>query len=191
MNRKILHSLKKCPNLIPIHIFSHKITETLWVGKFWDFYKSLSFLSMFSWMNEPEPVTVPFCLKLWWWGVKEGRRADKAIFFPQKIYNRGICFYISAIHLVLSLCYVTTLGLLGRGLPQQIWCCPDPSLLIITSMNIKQLFICTVYMHTTTTSHLHECHKTPILRPGSDHEYQSFSSCSPSFSSYLYNLREF
>ena len=87
-------------------------------------------------------------------GSEGGAESRQGNIFSQKIYNRGICFYISAIHLVLSLCYVTSLGLLGRGLPQQIWCCPDPSLLIITSMNIKQLFICTVYMHTTYYNNL-------------------------------------
>ena len=106
MNR-ILHSLKS--HIIPIHIFSHKITETLWVGKFWDFYKSLSFLSMFSWMNEPEPVTVPFCLKLWWWGVKEGRRADKAIFFPKK-YITGE-FVSTSVRFIL--CYPCAMSLVS------------------------------------------------------------------------------
>ena len=110
-----------------MNLFSHNHWNFEW-GISETFTKVLSFLSVFSWMNEPEPEAVPFCLDLLWWGVKEGIRPylyKKKNFLFSIISMKLECEAYLNIHMMLSVvCGLT--------------------ILIIISINIKQL-IRTVY----------------------------------------------
>ena len=127
-----------------------------WVVSSKTFTKVLSFLSMFSWMNEPEPVAVPFCLDLWWWGEwrRVGRHRQGRIY--TKNMNRGNLSLSTSTSILSLWCVLPTSTNVMMS-----W--PDIDFITMNINNCDKYVYC---ISTTRTSHLlHECLNTPIFRP--------------------------